>query len=326
MNNLIGSFFEMGVEEIKFDNLIRNKINFEELIAHLELRKDWKKDEFFETEIKKSFLRGYLREKFCFKNEINEILKKSVLYKKIKKNINYITKTYPIIHLPNDRSESDTNQMHSDQLGTNRLITIWMPITEYNYPGISYTKGGRLVNMLTKNFNYEIRKKFIRNIKVNENHAYVWYGNLPHKGNLNTSNKTSSAAIFWLTKENVHDSKSELLTKYLNRDLKSVEKNINLEPLFQEYVEIVNEIIKIDNLKDLEKITNFINNSISENNDYKKKIICFSLSLLGQRCEHQEGFDKQAIKFHFVSDKTGDENMHSSKFIKKIILQNKLSF
>lgn len=327
MNNFIRSFFEVGVEKIKIDCFNKHKINFEEITAHLELPREWKENEFYEIEIKKSFLRGYLREEYCFKNEMNEVLRKSTWFKKIKNNINYITKTYPIIHLPNDRSEIDKNdQMHSDQLGKHRLITVWMPITQYNYSGISYTKGGRLINILTKNFNYENRKRFIHNLNINENYAYIWYGSLPHKGNLNTSNKISSAAIFWLTKENVHDNKSQLLNDYLNTEPNFVKKNINFKSTFELYKKIVNEITKVDNLEDLEKIINFINKSISEKENYKKKIICFSLTLLAQRCEQKEIFYKKAINLHFVADKIGTENMHSNKFIKNLILKNKIAF
>jgi len=324
MNNLIRSFFEIGVEKIKVDCFNRSKINFEELTTYLEFPSEWKENEFFETEIKKSFLRGYIREKFCFKNEIDEIVKKSIWYKKIKNNINYITKTYPIIHLPNDRSEVDkNNQMHSDQLGKDRLITIWIPITQYNYPGISYTKGGRLINTLTKNFNYEIRKRFVHDINVNENHAYIWYGNLPHKGNLNTSDKISSAAIFWLTKDKIHDSKSVPVIEYLNTKSKILEANIDLKSTFDEYKKIINLITKVDNPDDLKKISVFINKSLNEKKDYEKNLICFSLSLLGQRCENKEIFRKEAINFHYIANKIGNENMHSAKFLETIDLSNK---
>ena len=64
MNNFIRSFFEVGVEEIKIDCFNKHKINFEELTAYLELPREWKENEFYEIELKKSFLRGYLREEY----------------------------------------------------------------------------------------------------------------------------------------------------------------------------------------------------------------------------------------------------------------------
>lgn len=322
VKNLVSSIFlQSGIEKITIDCHETNKINFDKLIANCNLPSIWKENNFFENEIKKSFLRGYIRENFSFKDKIKEVIEKSHKYKKISKKINFITKPYPIIHLVNDRSEVDKNNqcMHYDQIGTDPMITAWLPLTQYDYAGISYTKYGKIVDKFTKKIEKKIEKIFVENIQIQQNQALIWYGHLPHKGNLNTGKNISSAAVFWLTNKKIHDSKSIQLSEYLDLDFGEKNNNINFTDLFEEYKKIVASIIEIDNLTDLKKIAETISHLLSKKHISEKNIICFALSLLGQRCEGKEMFTNTAFNCHFVSDKVGDENLHSAKYLKSLI-------
>jgi hypothetical protein len=317
MSIIISNLFSSAIDIIEDESFEKYKFNFEQIAEDLNLQKRWSDNESFEIEIHKSYLRGYVRETFDFKDYIVSILNKSILYQKLKNNIFYITKPYPIIHLPYDLNESSINKdMHVDQIGDYPMITIWIPLTNYDYDALSYTVGGKFINKITKKLGNKIKSMFEKNIRAKKNQAIVWDGHLPHRGNLNNSNSIAAAAVFWLTKERCHDSKSVNLNNFLNVENKMDFQNIDHAKLLKKYKEIVNQTYLVKNKEELKTINKSIKEKLKENTDVEKNIVCFSLCLLAQRFEKKDNYEQLVKNLHYVSLNIGDENMHSIKYLK----------
>ena len=50
----------------------------------------------------------------------------------------WFSRIYPMIHLQGD--ESEAVGYHYDKIGKDKFFTLWSPITNYNYPALSYVK------------------------------------------------------------------------------------------------------------------------------------------------------------------------------------------
>jgi hypothetical protein len=317
VNIKINNLFSSKVDIIENESFQNNIFNFNQIAKDINLQQKWDEKKSFEIEIHKSFLRGYIRETYDFKKYISSILNRSTLYQELQNNIFYITKPYPIIHLPNDLNESsNSNDMHTDQMGNYPMITLWIPLTNYDYDALSYTFGGRFINKITNKLNKKVKSIFEKNIRVNINQAIVWNGHLPHRGNLNTSNSIVAAAVFWLTKERCHDSKSVNLNNLLNVENKIDSENIDHIKLIKKYKEIVNQTCLVKNKEELKTINKSIEDQLKENTDVEKNIVCFALCLLAQRFENKDNYEQVVRNLHYISSNIGDENLHSIKYLK----------
>ena len=276
------NFFEE--ENLKFTNLLND--DFNRYCKELKLENEWSKDNSLNIEIKKSLIRSkirYSKNSIKLINEINKYFKINV--KKKLGIVNYFTDVYPMIHLPNDYSEHGS--MHCDQIDLNRLITIWHPITDYNYKGISYISSYGFFFMLIAKF---LKKKFmskenfpkflIKDLNPKYGYTYFWGGGLPHQGNLNSSDSASCVLVIRYT-ENIH--KYEKCYNIEKPALKDPSEETNISFLYEiiskfyEYslksLELKNQKINLDNLVDFSKT--LLKRKSAETS--------FALSLLSQR-------------------------------------------
>jgi len=257
----------------------RLEIYFRELLKKIGLENEtWSQINFFELEKKKSIIRGLLREsKHSYKilKQLKQAFKNSDFSTE---TIKFYTKLYPMIHLPNDKSESVG--LHFDNFGNKEFFTSWTAITNYKYPALSYIKNSQNFKKLISKFliKFKILNLFLSNINIQKGEIYIWNGNMIHKGNLNTSKDISAAFQIKFTDENfIHEEslnlKDELENQY-NLDFK-------LEDLIDKYNKLINFGCKIDNILKIKE--NKIDFYLNKSNNIEKKIISFSLSVLAQR-------------------------------------------
>lgn len=105
---------------------------------------------------------------------------------------------YPMLHLAGDANERGT--WHRDGAETNRRV-FWIPLTPYDYPGLSVIKwssgvlstplafaGSRLFNLDT----------LASKLTIPSNTYFAWSPRMIHRGNFNTSGDLSSAMVIFL--------------------------------------------------------------------------------------------------------------------------------
>lgn len=218
-----------------------------------------------------------------------------------------------MIHLPNDYSEHGT--MHCDQIDLNRLITIWHPITDYKYTGISYISSyGFLMMLIAKILKKNNLSKnnfpnfLIRNLKPRYGHTYFWGGGLPHQGNLNTSDMPSCVLVIRYT-ENLHNyEKCYDINTYANRDKFEDVNIISLNQIINNFFLKSEELA---NLKQNKIDVNLLVSFTKEMIDQKNIFISFALSLLSQRLSKISGqiySKKISIYLDLFSILSGNEN------------------
>lgn len=276
------NFFEE--ENLKITKLLND--DFNRYCKELKLDKKWSKNNSLNIEIKKSLIRSkirYSKNSIRLINEINKYFKLNI--KKKLGIVNYFTDVYPMIHLPNDYSEHGS--MHCDQINLSRLVTIWHPITNYNYKGISYISSYGFLFMLIAKFfkiKYLSKKNFpkflVKDLMPEYGYTYFWGGGLPHQGNLNSSNIASCVLVVRYT-ENIH--KYEKCYNIENPVFIDQSEETNISFLY----EIVNKFYEYS-LKSLESKNHKIN--IDDLADFSKTLLnrksaetSFALSLLSQR-------------------------------------------
>ena len=178
-----------------------------------------------------------------------------------------------MIHLPGDVMEE--GRFHYDQLGTDETITIWTPLTEYNYDALAYYNVGTLLYRFLKVLKID---KFLPEyrIRVKKFNSIKWSGYFIHKGCLNKSNNISSAIIVGLKISNRNN--SNLIYESFNDEIIDYNFKITLK--------LINDLIiysKFNKLNTKEKFK-YIKKILS---DYKfsinKIIIAKILSVVAQR-------------------------------------------
>lgn len=267
----------------EFDqNLKKLIINYNSYFLNIckviKLNDRWDRNNSFELEIKKSFIRGVLRYT-TFSNEIVKIVSKK--FKECfpnSKKIKWITLPYPMIHLSNDQVEF--GGYHIDSHNNENLFTCWLPITNYNYSALSiiYKKQNFIIKYFSNKFP-QFFTKFSSKIFVKQGDIFFWDGNLLHTGNLNLSDKISCAVQIKLSEsmydfefcQNINDESASI--KVINFDDNSI------KDLFSKYFQGLTE------LNSNSKNENLFENSSNFAAKFKGKspAISFGLSVLSQR-------------------------------------------
>jgi len=265
--------------------------------------KKYDKNELFENELKKSFIRVLIcYDKFAldFTNSVLTDLKS-----KFQKNIFFETENPNLmIHLAEDYSEEGS--FHYDQIGNNETITIWTPITDYNYNALSYFNFGTFFYKILKKT--KLIKLFKpRDILAKKFKSLIWNGYFIHKGCLNTSRDISAAIVVSariIKKENNYN------LKYYN----FIEKEIKSD--FEKIISLSNHL-KNNDVKtvSIKKVTNII----SHINFYcDNKIISKILSVVAQRLEKikRDDFQNLSIFLDMASYILDENNYASTKRLK----------
>ncbi len=257
----------------------------------------------YELELEKVLARLELRYKYSQQIVLFKLLKQILSTKNSNLNIQnfkWISLIYPIIHLPNDYSEE--GDLHSDytNIGIKGSRIIWLPFTEYNYPGI--IKKNRLIQIFAHFLPNKINKYFLDNKKdINLRNSHKkgywisWNDTFYHKGILNKSEKISIALIirlsnkfhpetfipiqslykakgfFFNSEEKIHDNlvmKSKKLSKCIIENARFIENQ-------ESFISSVTELIS--------KLTNKTSNSLKKESISILHISKYALTLFLQR-------------------------------------------
>lgn len=247
------------------------------------------------NELEKSFIKAKLR---YDKNSITiayEIAKLYAEINKIKFQEVYFTNCYPILHEPKDKIEEGT--YHMDQDGFSKIITLWTPVTNYDYSALSYFKFGFFFHRFLKKIVKNKILNFYHKIEVVKFKTIVWGGLFIHKGNLNISSNYSSAAVIWISigkkkKSDLSFNLKKFSERLENKKIKNetlFDKNYNknideelvqLNIVLKKLINLSNSInfsfkILISNLKNILKDIDFQNN--------KNLMYSFLFSIFAQR-------------------------------------------
>ena len=311
-----------------FKNILKNQtfsLNsfFEKSSDLICLDKTWSREKFENIEIKKSFLRSLLRFSSPAKILLKDLTSYVVSKNLFKNNIQWYTKLYPMIHLPNDIAES-VGGFHYDQGDDNNTFTCWIPITNYNYKALSICKYDNFITKLLAKplIKTKIVKFFTDNIDVEAGDFYIWSGSRIHAGNHNVSKKISCAFQMKFTNKPASLESSYSLSNIGNQnffDKYDYDNTIFLRERFSKYNFFLEEIFNLtsneaNNIEDLKKKINKFNFS-------KSKDISFALSILSQRLRSMNvNFKRRPLKdlinLDIASLLTGSENLISLKKIK----------
>ena len=306
-----------NIEAISMKNqtLLNNLINISKL------KTKWELEDFMNSEIKKSFIRGELRyskESFDIVNIINDRVRKIHALN----GYSFYTNVYPMIHLSNDLSEK--SNLHFDQHDENDLFTCWFSITDNTYNPISILKFNfkKFKKILSK---IPFPKYFLKKINPEIGCLNLWDGHNLHKGNLNVSEKISCAYQMKFSKK-----------KYIYDYSKSIEKNLNFDEAHfsndysNNFKKFTNLVLSLDKIKyeenDYKKIFELIQKKLEMQFNKKNEKISFSLSVLAQRImTHGKKFnitdyEKKVFLFDTCSILLGSENLISlDRICKKLI-------
>tara|TARA_B100000959_G_C14979919_1_gene623052 strand:- start:1162 stop:2271 length:1110 start_codon:yes stop_codon:yes gene_type:complete len=315
----------------KFSSETENIVNeiddfLTKLTTQINLNIKWDDKNFSEIEIKKSFLRGVLRE-----HHLTHRLTKCILHSlkdtNIKKDFKWITKFYPMIHLSNDNLESEEKLHYDSDIGSS-MHTCWVPITDYKYSGLNIFKYENfLINFLKKILTKSIIfNKFTFSPLLKKGNFFIWSGNRLHKGNLNTSNQITCAFQMKFLKhpylfESSHNIQNKEFENFKNN-------NINYLEIYEDYIKLLKLINQhSESIKSIETISikDFVTN-LKKNFSDKNQYLSFSLSVLSQRLRklNVNNFDTiNQKKFHLydlASIFMGSENLIS---LKRVLMDNK---
>ena len=146
---------------------------FLDLVKKFGLNDLWKKEDFFKTEVKKSIIRGLLRNSNFSKSILSHLIKNFKDSKFYKKDIIWCTNIYPMIHLAEDRSEAVG--YHYDKIGNSEFYTSWLPITNYDYPALSYIKLSHLFHPIISRILIKLKltKFFSKYINVKKGDIFL---------------------------------------------------------------------------------------------------------------------------------------------------------
>jgi hypothetical protein len=320
MKNLVKSLLNSSKFScVKADKKLLEDVNFifNDFVNKLDLNQFWTPNKFIDLEIKKSILRSLMR------------YSKESIYLGLSLRSNaatFLSPPYPMIHLPNDSSE--TGGYHIDQVNSGQFVSIWIPIVNYNYPALSYIKNGYLKYIVKKVSGIEFNA--VENlINAKYNFVYSWNGYFFHKGNKNTSSNISAALVIKHTKKPLIF--EPVLSDY---DISKSQKFNDDEIVFIEKYMINLYLFTLENsnrsfdkglyMDVIEFLFKDSDNLVFKMDNKFNKIISFSLSLLAQRIENFY-YKEESIKInydllHLLSLLFGSENLISLK--KLISLQH----
>ena len=120
------------------------------------------------------------------------------------RSFKWVNPMHPVVHLPND-IEALGGGLHSDlALGGGQSVTVWIPFTEYKYPGIVTIKKiyRILVQFLEQfpNLGFKISSSILNKVKKiplieasKPGEWLSWNDTFRHSGNLNKTNKIAIA-------------------------------------------------------------------------------------------------------------------------------------
>lgn len=317
MNN----FNILKIFSVETENVVNEIDNFlNQIITLVNLKNQWDDKNYLEIEIKKSFLRGILREHNLVKKLTKSILS-SVKNTKVEKDFNWITNFYPMIHLSNDNLEAE-EKLHYDSENGSQMLTCWVPITKYEYNGLNILKYENFFINFFKKFltRSVIFNKFTFSPSFKKGNFFIWSGDRLHKGNLNTSKKISCALQMKFLKDPyLFESSYKIHDRELGNQ-KKIENEDYLK-IYDDYVRVLKLIDKYSqNIKNINSfsIKDFVfnlKNNFNENNYH----LSFSLSILSQRLRRLDQHNLNIVdkkKFHLydiASIFLGSDNLISLK-------------
>jgi len=306
---------------------------FSYIASSINLDSHWKEENKWGNEIKKSFVRGILRYSAASHILSNSILKLLSSSETGISKLKYYTLLYPIIHLAEDQSES--GPFHSDQMGTKKQIrTVWVPITDYRYKGLSYLRQGKVGYKILKMFgkpadsidrNKAYSKYLIGDVKINAGCLHSWTGGFFHKGNINSSGSPQCALVMRMSEEPmIYEPQGEIISNknadfsfqelscQSDRSLLSEKLLIQLE-LYEKICKFAHTI-KSKNLNK-EQMFAECHSYVENNKDEISKSVSFSLSIMAQRYVVSDKCLSEIIDL--LSLFSGGENLISLKRIIK---------
>ena len=289
-------------------DLIKTEIN---------LPKAWIKKNSLEIEIKKSFIRGLLRYSQT-SLKLSEVIKdKFIETYPEKKNIEWISLPYPMVHLPNDMSED--GGFHND--GPQKdFFTCWVPVTNYEYKALSiFNYQNVLIDKISSVIlKSGLAKFFSKKLDVNQGNIFFWNAKRIHKGNINSSNNTAVAIQLKLTSDIYEFEQCRNFNS--NIDMYNNDQFSNLKP--EEIKENYN-IYKSSIYFLIENVLNFdeldLVNKVSKKIANKSMHLSFGLSVLAQRILSKkklfsiQHIDQLAKVIDLVSLSVGSANLISLK-------------
>ncbi len=269
---------------IKKNNLNNEKIvkdlesYFLRLIKYFELNNIWNEEDFFQIESKKSLIRALLRESVHSEKLLLNIIKNFKNSSFFDEKIEWCTKLYPMIHLSNDKSEAIG--FHYDKIGNSKFFTSWIPITNYNYPALSYVKYSQFFHSLLSRLIIKLRltKIFSKKIFIDRGDILLWNGNMIHQGNLNTSKEITLAVQMKFTEKKFKHEKSIDLER-LESDLSY--KDLDIDNLNANLKDIIHysKNLKTSIEENISKISIYVKNNLNNH----QPVLSFALSVLSQR-------------------------------------------
>lgn len=315
----------MSLIKINNDQTVLNTVldyenYFEDIFKVIDFPQKWKKEMSFEIEVKKSFLRGLIRYSQSSIKLVERIRKISKEKFDENDNLNWLSLPYPMIHLPGDQIESGVYHYDGKQ---KNFYTCWIPLINYEYNSLSFFKfQNKFIDLISPILvRSNLCKMLSSQIRGKQGNIFFWTGNHIHKGNLNTSNKTSIAVQFKLTKD-VYEYEQ---TSSMHKTIKENENYINFDKdeiknLFDEYYQIILDIKQNHNNKDYKKQIKEVLKDF-----YKQSLpISFALSVLSQRLNtHKKFFNSFYASQEFleildlISIAIGSANLISLERLKK---------
>lgn len=312
------------MEQFQYDNFQSSAIKIDKkffsILKTLRLDCDWKVNNSFEIEIKKSFIKSVIRYSDETKILLDLIVKNFA--KKNSNNFRY-TNLYPMIHLCNDQVES--GGYHFDQVDKNKLITLWIAISQYEYAPLSILNFNLKNVLLNKIFiKSKMPEYFSKKIYLNQGDLNMWDGTFIHSGNLNSSNKPAMALQMkilpksedFVFEDTINFSKEKREFSSKNDDFLNYIESYNFFKYFVDNIKNFSDEEK--NLsQNLKKITKFIRDNFQK----PHKEFSFSLSILSQRIRSFKHFYFSKIKnieqfvllLDYASIIIGSENLVSYK-------------
>ncbi len=297
-----------------------------QLSDKINLKIEWDSKNTLETEIKKSFLRGVLREHHLT-HQLTKCIVASLKDISSKKDFKWITKFYPMIHLSYDNLESET-KLHYDSDNSSGMHTCWVPITDYKYNALNIFKYENfIINFFKKIFTKSIFfNQFTFSPSIKKGDFLLWSGNRLHKGNLNTSNQISCALqMKFLKYPYLFESSHNIQNKKIKH---SEDNNTNYLKVYYEYIKLLETIdLYSENTESIEKISirDFVVN-LKNQISLKNYLLSFSLSVLSQRLRKINSAkvdlkkQKKCHLYDLASIFVGSENLIS---LKRVLLDNK---
>jgi len=273
------------LEQQKDENILQLTKEFNLYLNNIKdiinLPKKWRKEEALIIEIKKSFIRGLLRYSACSLKLVDAIKTNFIKQFPDKKNIEWISLPYPMIHLPNDNTEDGGFHNDGDKKD---FFTCWVPITNYDYQALSIFKFqnkliDRISSLIIKS---GIPNIFSKKLNASQGNIFFWNAQRIHKGNLNISNNISVAIQLKLTSQIYEFEQSRNFISKQKNDFNDQFNNLDNSKILKSF-ESYNSCLSflIENVSKYDELS--LVNKLSEKIKKKSMSISFALSVLAQR-------------------------------------------